>query len=226
MITAEHVADAVARQQAKGSIVPQYFLNIAQTVNSSSTSCFSAASSSNAIPLGSSSHVQSVAPVQAIPQNYVTPILHKHLFLPSDFPTHSSSRNDYPDSRDGSRSRPSSRQSARTALMPPFSNCVIVSVDNEEDRYIDADSGGYDEPLSPPPHNVRARRSRPSFNAICAGLEVNTSLKEPAWARCAETEPLPPSMFPGDTTDDSPCQEITWNKRTARSTGHKARSLE
>ncbi len=32
--------------------------------------------------------------------------------------------------------------------------------------------------------------------------------------------------FPRDTTDDSPCQEITWNKCTARSTGHKACSLE
>ncbi len=226
MITAECVTDAVARQQAKGSIAPQYFLNIAQTVNSSSTSRFSAASSSNAIPLGSSSHAQSVAPVQAIPQNYVAPILHKHSFPPSDFPTCSSSHNDYPDSRDGSRSRPSSCQSARTALMPPFSNCAIVGVDNEEDRYIDADSGGYDEPLSPPPHNVHVQHSCPSFNAIRTGLEVDTSLEEPAWARRAETELLPPSMFPGDTTDDSPCQEITWNKCAAHSTGHKARSLE
>ncbi|PBK80884.1 hypothetical protein ARMGADRAFT_1091886 [Armillaria gallica] len=78
MITAEHVADAVARQQAKGDIVPQYFLNIAQSAKPGSQ--FSAASLSNAIPLGPSSHSQNVTLVQSIPLNYVAPILHKHSF--------------------------------------------------------------------------------------------------------------------------------------------------
>ncbi|KAK0227329.1 hypothetical protein EDD85DRAFT_957944 [Armillaria nabsnona] len=114
MITTNEVALAVSRQQAKGAIVPQYFINVAQSSTHSNVpnSQFSATSSSTAIPLGSSSHTQNVAPIQSIPLNYVAPILHKHSFPPSDHVTCPSSRNDCPssrgDSRPSSRSRPPS----------------------------------------------------------------------------------------------------------------------
>ncbi|PBK91292.1 hypothetical protein ARMGADRAFT_1031963 [Armillaria gallica] len=85
MITAEHVTNAVARQQAKGDIVLQYFLNIAQSTKPGSQ--FSAASSSNAIPLRPSSHSQNVAPeamtmnCSLLPPHNVRP----HRFLKVDW---------------------------------------------------------------------------------------------------------------------------------------------
>ncbi len=102
----------------KGSIISWYFLNIAQTVNASSSSHYSAASSSNAIPLGSSSHSLNVAPIQAIPHNYVTPILHKHAFPLSDNLSWPTSYTSYNDSRPSLGLRPASHQLNQPALMP------------------------------------------------------------------------------------------------------------
>ncbi len=71
--------------------------------------------------------------------------------------------------------------------MPPFSNCTIVGVENDEDGYIDADSGGYDELLSPPLCNIHPRHSHHSFSTNLEDLDHAST--EPKPGRCVETEP-------------------------------------
>ncbi|PBK96555.1 hypothetical protein ARMGADRAFT_1076713 [Armillaria gallica] len=187
MITPERVAEAVARQQMKGSIIPQYFLNITQTMNAGSSSYYSAASSSNAIPLGPASHSLNVTPIHAIPHNYIAPVLHKHAFPPSDNLSRPTSCTSYNDSHPSSDSLPASHQLNLPTLMPPFSNCAIVGVENNEDRYINADSSGYDEPLSSPPCNVCPRHSHHSFSTNLEDLDHAST--KPKTGRHAETEP-------------------------------------
>ncbi|KAK0234272.1 hypothetical protein IW262DRAFT_142773 [Armillaria fumosa] len=168
IITTEDVVRAVERVQANGGLVPPFFLNLAQNHASNPSS------SSNSIPLGPSNHV---APLQSIPQNYVAPILHSHAF-----PPRISSRDNVRDSLD---KRTSSRPASRTALMPPFSTCAVVGIDDDDSDYLDVDSGDYDEPLSPPARNVRPRHSRESVAAVIAPPLDNDR------GRRADTEPLP-----------------------------------
>ncbi|KAK0468909.1 hypothetical protein IW261DRAFT_1516922 [Armillaria novae-zelandiae] len=82
-----------------------------------------------------------------------------------------------------------SRPSSCTALVPPFSNCAIVGMEDDDSDYYDIDSGGYDEPssqepLSPPTRNVRAGHSLTSVASI-----------QDARGRRAETEPLPARLL-------------------------------
>ncbi|PBK81841.1 hypothetical protein ARMGADRAFT_1090906 [Armillaria gallica] len=180
MITAERVANAVARQQAKGDIVPQYFLNIAQSAKPGSQ--FSAASSSNAIPLGPSFHSQNVAPATLV-------------LLPEMI-------------------------SAHAALMPPFSNCAIVGIDDEDDGYIDADSRGYDdEPLSPPPHNVCPHCS---LNVDQEDFERSGIHDVPDHGRHADTEPLPHVSDPSTLRDRSGSKDVAWKSRRSPVHQHSA----
>ncbi|KAK0232500.1 hypothetical protein EDD85DRAFT_956375 [Armillaria nabsnona] len=125
---------------------------------------------SNTIPLGISAH--NVTPLQSIPQNYIALILFKHSFPLTEFPSAPASRpasqNDsWPISCLSSHSlsspHPSSYLSAHAALIPPFSNCAVVGVENDKDRYIDVDSGDYDKQLFPPSHSIHQRGSHYSL---------------------------------------------------------------
>ncbi|KAK0477801.1 hypothetical protein IW261DRAFT_1420654 [Armillaria novae-zelandiae] len=133
------VVNAVERVQCDhpSVVIPHFFLSLAQNNASNPTS------SSNSIPIGQPSHI---APLQSILLNYVPPILHSHVFPAAD-PSY-----DCPNSQSGildrsgtySRSRPASRPSScpssHTALMPPFSNCAVVGMDNDNDDYFNVDS--------------------------------------------------------------------------------------
>ncbi|PBK80883.1 hypothetical protein ARMGADRAFT_1091885 [Armillaria gallica] len=104
--------------------------------------------------------------------------------------------------------------------MPPFSNCAIVGIDYEDDGYIDADSGGYnDKLLSPPPCNVRPRHS---LNVDQEDFEHSGIHDVSDCGRHADTEPLPHISDPSTLRDCSGSKDIAWKSRHSPVRQHSA----